>query len=57
MQVYHPPENFELPPLWSYGINTYGAEVTFDGVVSILNFIKICQFVQKLLVGENTQTG
>jgi hypothetical protein len=38
-----------------YGIKKYGIEVIFNGMTSLLNFIKIYQLVQKLLGG--TQTG
>jgi hypothetical protein len=37
------------------GLKKYGIEVTFDRMTSLLNFIKIYQLVQKLLVGD-TQT-
>jgi hypothetical protein len=40
---------------WRYGIKKYGVEVTFNGITSLLNFIKIYQLVQKLL-GGGTQT-
>jgi hypothetical protein len=39
-----------------YGIKKYGVEVTFNGMTSLLNFIKIYQFVQKLLGDTHTQT-
>jgi hypothetical protein len=58
VQVLHPPQKFERPPLWNgwrYGIKKYGVEVTFKGMTSLLNFIKIYQLVQKLLGGD-TQT-
>jgi nitric oxide reductase large subunit len=36
----------------------YGIEVTFNDMTSVLNFMKIYQLVQKLLVGEtNGRTG
>jgi hypothetical protein len=37
------------------GLKKYGVEVTFNGMTSLLTFIKIYQLVQKLL-GEETQT-
>jgi hypothetical protein len=60
VQVFHPPQKFECAPFCngcSYSIKNYGVEVTFNRNVSVLNFIKICQFVQKLLGGTDTQTG
>jgi hypothetical protein len=59
VQVLHPPQKFERPPFWNswrYGIKKYGVEVTFNGVTSLLNFIKIYQLVQKLLGGTHRQT-
>jgi hypothetical protein len=41
---------------WSYGIKKYGVEVTFNGMTSLPNFIKIYQLVQKLLGGTHRQT-
>jgi hypothetical protein len=35
----------------------YGIEVTFNGMTSLLNFIKICQVVQKLIGWTDTQIG
>jgi hypothetical protein len=35
-----------LMKLWGYN---YGIEVTFNGITSLLNFMKIYQLVQKLL--------
>jgi hypothetical protein len=58
VQVLHPPQKFERPPFcngWSYGIKKYDVEVIFNGMTSLLNFIKIYQLVQKLLGGD-TQT-
>jgi hypothetical protein len=43
VQVFHPPQEYDRPPFWdgcSYGIKNYGVEVTFNGMASILNFIK-----------------
>jgi hypothetical protein len=48
----HPPEKFERTPFWtgcSYVIKNYGVEVTFNGMTSLLNFIKIYQ-----LAGRST---
>jgi hypothetical protein len=53
VQVLHPPQKFERPPFcnaWRYGIDKYGVDVTFNGMTSLLNFIKIYQLVRKLLV-------
>jgi hypothetical protein len=58
VQVLHPPQKFERPPFWNgwrYGIRKYGAEVTFNGMTSVLNFIKIYQLVQKVLGGTHRQ--
>jgi hypothetical protein len=48
----------ERPPFWygwSYGVRNYGAGVTFNGITSLPNFIKIYQLVKKLIRGrENT---
>jgi hypothetical protein len=40
-----------------HGIKKYGIEVIFNGMTSLLNFIKICQLVEKLLGGTDSQTG
>jgi hypothetical protein len=56
MQVLHPPQKFERPPFWNgwrYGIKKYGIEVSFNGMTSLLNFIKIYLLVQKLLGGTH----
>jgi hypothetical protein len=37
-----------------YEIKKYGMEVTFNGMTSLPNFIKIYQLVQKLLGGGDT---
>jgi hypothetical protein len=45
---------FESPSCWNYyshGIKNYGVEVTFNDMTSLLNFIKICQLVKKLIGG------
>jgi hypothetical protein len=39
------------------GLKMYGFEVTFNGMTSLLNFIKIYQLVQKLLGGTQTEDG
>jgi len=36
-------------------IKSYGIEVSFNGITSLLNFIKIYQFVQKLMRGRQTR--
>jgi hypothetical protein len=53
VQVLHPPQKFERPLFWngwSYGIKNYGFEVTSNGMLSLLNFIKICQFIQEHVI-------
>jgi hypothetical protein len=58
VQVLHPPQKFERPPFWngcSYGIKNYGVEVTFNGMTSLLNFIKIYQLVQKFMGSRHTR--
>jgi hypothetical protein len=40
----------------SCSIKKYGVEVIFNGMTSLLNFIKIYQFVNKLLGGTHKQT-
>jgi hypothetical protein len=60
VQVLYPSQKFEHSPFWSgwrYGIKKYGVEVTFNGISSLLNFIKIYQLVQKLLVGDTQTDG
>jgi hypothetical protein len=60
MQVLHLPQKSERPPLWngwSYVTKYYGAEVIFNGMTSMLSFIKIYQFVQMLLVWETKTDG
>jgi hypothetical protein len=44
VQVLHSPEMFERHSLWKhwrYGIEKYGIYVTFNGITSLLNFMKI----------------
>jgi hypothetical protein len=43
LQALHPPQKFEHPPFWdwSYGIKMYGFKVTFKGMTSLPNYIKI----------------
>jgi hypothetical protein len=56
-QPFHPPQTFERPSFWyrlSYGVRTYGVEVTFNGMTSILNFIKISG--SKFIGGTQTDT-
>jgi hypothetical protein len=55
VKILHPPQKFKHPPFWnswSYGTKKYGVEVTFNGMTSLLNFIKIYQLVQTLLGGH-----
>jgi hypothetical protein len=57
VQVLHPLQKSELPPSWNglrYVIKKYGIEANFNGMTSILNFIKIYYLVQKLT--EETDT-
>jgi hypothetical protein len=44
---------------WIYSIKNYGVEVTFNGMTSLLNLIKLYQLVQKFMGwGQtDTQTG
>jgi hypothetical protein len=59
VQVLHPPQKFECPPFWNAwrsGIKKYGFEVTFNGMTSLLNFIKVYQLVKKLLGGTRRRT-
>jgi hypothetical protein len=58
VQVLHPPQKFERPPLWSawrWGLKKYSVEVTFNGMTSLLSFIIIYQLVQNVIRGR-TQT-
>jgi hypothetical protein len=53
VQILHSPQKFERPPFWkgcSYGIKNH-VEVIFNGMNSLLNFIKVYQLVQKLMGG------
>jgi hypothetical protein len=48
-------QNFERLPLlicWSYEIKRHGVEVTFSRIIFLLNFFKIYQFVQNVLVED-----
>jgi hypothetical protein len=59
VQILHPPQKFEYPPLWNvcrYGIKKYGVEVIFNGMTTLLNFLKVYQLVQKLM-GAARQHG
>jgi hypothetical protein len=52
VQVLHPPQKFERPPYWydcSYGIRNHGIEITYNGMTSLLSFIKRYQLVQKMM--------
>jgi hypothetical protein len=42
--------------LRSYEIKNYGFKITFSGMTSPLNFMKIYHLIQKLLIGDR-QTG
>jgi hypothetical protein len=52
VQVKNLPQKFERRPFWKGCV-----EVNFNGITSLLNFIKIYQLVQKLGGGADTQTG
>jgi hypothetical protein len=52
-----PPQEFERPIFWNrwrYRIKNVGVEVIFNGMTSLLNFMKIYQLVQNVLVGGQT---
>jgi hypothetical protein len=54
---FDPPQKFERPPFWNglrYGIKTYGIDVTFSGMVSVLNFIKV--LIGSSVIGGHRQT-
>jgi hypothetical protein len=59
VQVLHPPQKFETSQFkngWKYIIKNYGVEVIFNGVICLLNIMKIYHLIQKLLV-EDKQTN
>jgi hypothetical protein len=59
VQVFHPPQKFERPQysnLLTHGFKNYDVEVTFNGMNSLMNYIKI-HLVQKLLGGTHSQDG
>jgi hypothetical protein len=50
-----PPQKFEQPQFWngcSCRITNYDIKVIFNGMTSLLNFIEIYQFIQKLMEGD-----
>jgi hypothetical protein len=56
VQVLYSPQKFECPSFWngcSYSSKKYGIGVTFNGMPSLLNFIKIYQLLQKLNGGTD----
>jgi hypothetical protein len=56
VQVFHTSsEVWTLPfwNIWSYRIKEYGIAIKFNDMISLLNFMKIYQLVQKLLVGDS----
>jgi hypothetical protein len=58
VEVLHPPQKSERLPFWnrySYDIKNDGIEAMFNCMTSLLNFIKICQLVQKLIGGTDRQ--
>jgi hypothetical protein len=58
LSLYYLTMLYERPPFWNawrYGIKIYGIEVIFNGMTSVLSFIKIYQLVQKLLGGTDRQ--
>jgi hypothetical protein len=55
VQVWRPPQKFQRPLFsngGSYGIKKYGVEVSFNGMTSLLNFIKSINLFQKDADGE-----
>jgi hypothetical protein len=55
VQFFQPSQKFECPPFchgWSHEIKNYGAEITFNGMTSLLIFMKIYQLVENLLVED-----
>jgi hypothetical protein len=53
------PQKFERLPFSNgcrYSIENYGVEVIFNGMTSLLNFIQICNLIQKLMGGRQTDT-
>jgi hypothetical protein len=57
VQVLHPPQKFERPPFWNgwkYVIKKNDVEVTFNGMTSLLNFIKNLQIGSKVIRGGHT---
>jgi hypothetical protein len=55
VQVLHPPQKFERPPFWNawwYRIRKCVFEVAFNGMTSLLNFVRIYRLLQILLCGD-----
>jgi hypothetical protein len=42
--------------IWATGVKKYGAEITLNGMIYLLNFIKISTYWFKVIKGE-TETG
>jgi hypothetical protein len=48
VQVLHPPQKYEYPPFWNgygYGGKKCGIKVTFNGMTSLPNFMKLYYLV------------
>jgi hypothetical protein len=59
VQLHHPPNNFRRPMFlngWRYVIIMHRVEISFNGVMCLLNFIKWFQLVQYLLWSSSRQT-
>jgi hypothetical protein len=57
VQILHLPKTFECPLFWScFSIKNYGIEVTFNGIIFLLNFVKMYQLAQMSIGGTDTQT-
>jgi hypothetical protein len=59
MEVLRSPKKIERSLVWngcSYSIKNYGVEVNFNGMTSLMNFIKIYYFSQKLIGGRDKDT-
>jgi hypothetical protein len=52
VQIIHPPQKFEFCNGWRYWIKSYGVEVTFIDMASLLNLIKMYWSIQKFIGGQ-----
>jgi hypothetical protein len=64
VQVLYPPQKFGHPSFWndwSYDIKICGTDISFSSMTFLLNFIIVCQLIQKLIGGVggwgDRQTG